>query len=311
MSDSARRWALLFALIGVTAVWGVTFVMVKDAVDSYPVYAFLAVRFAVASLAFAVMFPRSLKHLRDPALLAVGAFAGVFLTAGYVLQTVGLMHATASVTAFITGLFVVLTPLFEYLFYRRPPGWGAGIGLVLAVPGMWLLTGADLTAWGLGEWLVLGCAVAFAVHLVSLAGPGRRHDPMALTFVQLAFTAVACGVMSLFIEDAPVPTGASLWVALLVTGVLASAVAFGVQTYALRYLTATRTALVMIMEPVFGGLFGYLLAGEVLGPWGVAGAALMLSGMIASEAGRFTSKRPPRVIPDVEGTLVPVAEESA
>ncbi|MBE0475546.1 MAG: DMT family transporter [Coriobacteriia bacterium] len=311
MTDAARRWALLAALTGVTAVWGLTFVMVKEAIAAYPLYAFLAVRFAIAAVAFGAMFPRTLRALSDRRLLAVGVLAGTLLTSGYVFQTVGLQYTKASVAAFITGLFVVLTPLMEYVFFRRPPGRASALGVALAVPGMWLLTGADVAAWGRGEWLLLLCAVAFAAHLVALAGPGRRHDPLALTLVQLAFTAGVCGAISLATERAPLPSSGQVWVALLVTGILASAVAFGVQTVALRYLSATRTALILVTEPVFGGIFGFLLAGEVLGAVGLSGAGLMLGGMVVSEAGRFVRRPHARLVVGIEGPAVPVADEAA
>jgi drug/metabolite transporter (DMT)-like permease len=149
---------------------------------------------------------------------------------------------------------------------------------------LWLLSGGgSLGAWNAGDTLVMACAVAYSAHIIVLGSIGRGHDPRPFAFVQLVMTAVVCGAVGLVTERPGLPTASSVWMAIAVTGILASAVAFAVQTYAQRHLSPTRTALILISEPAFGGLFGWLLGGEVLGLRGWAGAALILSGMVASE----------------------------
>lgn len=285
MTDSSRRWLVSAALVAVAAVWGSTFVMVKDAVASYPVFSFLGLRFAVATIAFVVIFPSSLRRLTKATVVA-GLAAGAFLTAGYVFQTLGLSPGmtSASRAAFITGMFVVITPFLQAVVLRRMPQWTAWVGVVAAVVGLWLLSGgADGGTWNLGDTVVLLCAVAYSAHMIVLGSLGRAHDTRPLTLVQLFTVAVVCGTVGLATEHPPMPVGSGLWTALLVTGVLASAVAFAVQTYAQKHLSPTRTALILICEPAFGGLFAWLVAGETLGPVGLAGAALILVGMAASE----------------------------
>lgn len=285
MSDAARRWLVTAALVAVAAVWGTTFVMVKGAVASYPVWSFLALRFAVATIAFLILFPSTLRRL-DSAVIAPGLIAGALLTAGYVFQTLGLAPGMTSAgrAAFITGMFVVITPMLQAVILRRVPAWTAWVGVASAVAGLWLLSGGGGSAgWGVGDTLVLLCAVAYSGHMISLGSIGRGHDTRPLTLVQLATVTVVCATVGLLTEHPPVPTGVSLWTALLVTGVLASAVAFAVQTYAQKHLSPTRTALILICEPAFGGLFAWMVAGEQLGPRGLAGAALILVGMAASE----------------------------
>ncbi|MBA4370700.1 MAG: EamA family transporter [Coriobacteriaceae bacterium] len=282
MTPRARTLALSAALVAVAAVWGSTFVMVKDAVAAYPLFGFLAWRFAVAVVAFVVLFPRAFARFR-PGTLATGLLAGAFLCAGYIFQTWGLQDTTPSKAAFITGMFVVITPLMQAAVLRRRPHWYALLGVGLAVAGLWLLTGG-VDGWGAGDTRVFWCAVAYSAHMIVLGGPARRHDPAALTLVQLTLTALVCGAVSLATEDAGFPATASLWVALLVTGVIASAVAFAVQTNAQRHLSPTRTAVILTSEPAFGGLFGWLLAGDRLGAGGLVGAALILGGMLSSEA---------------------------
>jgi drug/metabolite transporter (DMT)-like permease len=282
VSGKARRWAISVALVAVAAVWGATFVMVKDAVASYPVFSFLGLRFAIACLAFVVLVPASLRLL-DGAVVRDGLVAGVFLTLGYVFQTLGLARTSPSKAAFITGMFVVITPLMQAIVLRRAPARAAWLGVVSAVAGLWLLSGSAGGGWNLGDTLVLGCAVAYSFHIIALGTLGRRHDARPFALVQLVMAGLVCGAVGVLVERPGLPTGTSVWVALAVTGVLATAVAFAVQTYAQRHLSPTRTALILVTEPAFGGLFGWLFAHEVLGVRGWAGAALVLAGMVTSE----------------------------
>lgn len=310
MSAAARRWLVTLALVGVAAVWGATFVMVKNAVSGYPVYGFLFWRFAIASVAFVVLFPRTFR-LFKPGTLKVGVLAGLLLTAGYVFQTWGVKGTSPSKAAFITGMFVVITPFLQALVLRRPPAWPAWLGIGAAVAGLWLLSGGAERGWVLGDTLVLLCAFAYSAHMIVLGSLGREHDSRPLTFVQLAVCCALCGGASLVMERPAPPSGTSLWVALVITGVLASALAFAVQTYAQRLISPTRTALILIMEPAFGGLFGWLLAHEVLGLRGWAGAALILVGMAASEVLATIVARPDEVgvlEPSIEGPPAQVIE---
>lgn len=311
MTPAARRWFVTLALVGVAAVWGATFVMIKDAVAAYPVWSFLGWRFGIASIAFLVLFPSTLRHL-DAATVRTGLIAGAFMTAGYVFQTLGLVKTSPSKAAFITGMFVIVTPFMQAVVLRRMPRWPAWVGVASSVGGLWLLSGGGpIGGWNTGDTLVAVCAVAYSAHIIVLGSIGRGHDARPLVFVQLVTVTVVCGLVGAVVERPPVPAGASIWTALLVTGVLASAVAFAVQTYAQRFLSPTRTALILICEPAFGGLFGWLLAGEVLGMRGWAGAALILAGMAASEVLTLVVARSGEVEvlePSLEGPPVHLVE---
>lgn len=305
----ARYWVQA-ALVATAAVWGSTFIVVKDAVAAYPLYSFLGLRFAIAVLAFVAIFPRSVAHL-DRSTIMVGVLAGAFLCAGYIFQTWGLQDTTASRAAFITGMFVVITPLMQGVLLRLVPRPTTVAGVVLAVVGLWLLSGASSAGWGVGDTRVLLCAIAYSAHMIVLGGVGRRHDPMALTLVQLATTALVCLGIALAIERPIVaPTGAAVWIALVLTGVFASAVAFAVQTYAQRHIPPARTALILITEPAFGGLFGWM-AGETLGLRGLGGAALILGGMVLAELVGVQAAAEEGVVLEasLEGPSVPVIEE--
>jgi len=281
-----RRYAWEAALIGVTLVWGSTFVVVKQGVDSVPVYSFNAIRFALAAVVLAACCAPGLRRLgRDG--LRHGAVLGVFLFAGYAFQTVGLRHTDASRAGFITGMFVVFTPLLAALVLRRRPSASAWAGVALATLGLALLSlrGSLLPAFG--DVLVLGCALAFAAHIVGLGAWSNRHAALPLTAVQLGVAAALHTAVALVAE---VPRASYHWdgrvvVALGLTAVLASAAGFWVQTAAQRVIPPTRTAIILTMEPVFAGLFGYVLLGERLALRGWAGALLILAGMLTAELG--------------------------
>lgn len=281
MTSRATRLWVTAALIGIAAVWGGTFVLVKDAVERYPLYGFLGLRFTIAVIAFMLLFPRSFARFASGT-LQVGVLAGALLTAGYVFQTWGLQGTTASKAAFITGMFVVITPLMQAVVLRHPPRKLTLFGVVLAVAGLWLLSGASADGWTQGDTRVLLCAVAYAAHMIVLGSLGTRHDVGALTLTQLAVVAVVCAAISLMVEQPGLPKDGSVWFALLLTGVLASAVAFAVQTYAQRHISPTKTALVLVTEPAFGGFFGWL-AGDYFGIGGLAGSVLILGGMVLAE----------------------------
>ena len=308
MSPSVRRTLTTLALVGVAVVWGGTFVMVKGAVENYPLYSFLGWRFAIATVAFVLLFPGSFKRLTWGS-VRVGLLAGVFLTAGYIFQTWGLQATSASKAAFVTGMFVVITPLMQAVLLRRPPKAWTIAGVALSVVGLWLLSGGSVGGWNVGDTRVLLCAIAYSAHMIVLGGPGRKHSVSALTLVQLATVAVATGAVAIATEHAPLPTEGSLVFALLVTGVFASAVAFAVQTAAQQLISPTKTALILITEPAFGGVFGWL-AGESLGVSGVAGSALILGGMILAEVVGTLAAPSEHVElePSLEGPPVPLIE---
>jgi drug/metabolite transporter (DMT)-like permease len=271
-------------LLLVTAIWGATFVMVKEALAGAGPLTFVALRF---SLAAAVILPLLQLRPQPPSwrLARAGALIGFFLFAGYALQTAGLQFTSASKAGFITGLSVVIVPLLEALNLRRPPTRSTLAGVVLATLGLALLTlGGDLAV-ELGDLLVLGCALAFALHILSVDRYAGHHDPLALTSAQIVPAALLTSLGALAFEQ---PTAAQLLAVLpaaLFTGLFATVAAFYLQTLAQRFTTPTHTALIFTMEPVFAGLFAYLVAGEQLGPAALTGCGLILVGMLVAQLG--------------------------
>ena len=297
----AYRWEL--AMVAVTAVWGSTFVLVRDAVAQIPPFAFIAYRFLAAALLLAAIRPRlTLGGAgggdRRWGPLGPGAVIGLALFAGYGFQTVGLQYTTASNAGFITGLSVVLTPLLAGLLLRQPPGRWPVAGAVLAAVGLGLLSLQTLEV-RRGDALVLGCAVAFATHILLLGRFAPRLSAYRLAIVQMATAGLAGLAWAGVAGDLVVPGSADVWVALAITSVAASAAAFLIQTRAQREVSPPRTAIIFTMEPVFAGLFGFLLAGERLSARGWLGAGLILAGMLIAELGGRPLAAPGR--PATEG----------
>jgi drug/metabolite transporter (DMT)-like permease len=273
----------LVALIAVTAVWGVTFVQVKDAVEIYPLFAFLAVRFAIASFALAPFASGRIRSLDRRGIVA-GAGLGGLLALGYALQTAGLARTTVSSTGFITGLCVVLTPVTAYVLFRDRISAAAWVGVGLATVGLAMLSGIEAGS-AAGDALVLGGAAAYALQIVLMERYAPDYDPVSLTLVEMVAACLGFTAIAVTRDELSVPHGWTVWSALLVTGIFASAFAFLVQTWAQQELSATRVALVFALEPVFAGLAGFLLAGDRLGAVGWAGCAVILAGIVVSEPG--------------------------
>jgi drug/metabolite transporter (DMT)-like permease len=269
------------ALILVTAVWGITFVQVKDAVELYPLLAFLAIRYLIATAALAPIAVRRLGGFGRDGLVA-GSVLGVLIALGIGLQTAGLERTTVTSTGFITGLYVLFTPLLGLALFRTPIPRSLWAGVALALVGLALLSGVPQGS-GRGDLLVLVSAFVQAFHIVMVERYANRFDVFALTFMQVAAAAIAFGAVSLAFEELTVPRGWTVWSALIVTGLFAVAFAYVVQVWAQRRVSATRIAIVFSLETVFAGLFGYLLAGDRLGALGFAGCAAIFAGIVVAE----------------------------
>jgi drug/metabolite transporter (DMT)-like permease len=271
----------LLLLIAVTAVWGVTFVQVKDALELYPLFAFLAVRFAIAGVVLAVPARRRVRSLGREGTLA-GVILGVLLAAAYGFQTAGLERTTVSSTGFITGLYVVLTPLLALVLFRESTALLVWAGAALAVIGFALLSGIDVGA-PTGDLLVLASAFATALQILMVERYASRHDAVALTLVEMVTAFLGFLLIALALGQLAVPRGWTVWGALVVTGVFASALGYLIQVWAQRRISATRIALVFSLETVWAGFFGYLLADDRLGLVGWGGCALILAGILVAE----------------------------
>jgi drug/metabolite transporter (DMT)-like permease len=269
------------ALVLAAICFGSTFIVVQDAVGKVEPIPFLAVRFLVAAGALA---PFARRRPRSPGEVRDGLAAGSALLVGYVLQTVGLQYTGSATSAFITYLLVVFVPVIGLVVLRRRPHPVTLVGIAIAVVGLVLLTdpggAGGGTGFGKGELLTLGCAIAFAGHVVVLGVTAHRHDPIRLATVQVAFVGAACAIPGLWLGGYGFP--ASAFAAAVTTAIVATALAFVLQVTGQRTVPAARAALLLLLEPVFAAIVA-AVRGESLTPTQLAGAGLIVVAVSVSE----------------------------
>jgi len=288
---ASRRTSVLatVALLAMTAMWGSTFFLIKDLLDRVPVLDFLALRFAIAGVAMLLVAPRALARMSSDARRRAVVLGGVYGVA-QILQTAGLAHTAASVSGFITGMYVVATPLLAAWLLRSaiaPVTWAA---VALAAAGLGVLTLGGLSL-GYGEAITLVAALLYALHIVGLGAWSTPQDALGMATVQVLVIAVICGAATSY-DGVVLPTTTRDWISILYMALFAGALALVAQTWAQAHLSPTRSAIVMSMEPVFAALFAVLLGGEGLTWRMVVGGAMVLTAMLVvsrSRAGEVTT----------------------
>ncbi len=282
---TARRTALLatLALLATTACWGSTFFLIKDLLDRVPTVDFLAVRFLIAGLVMLAIAPRAVARL-GPEVRRRAVVLGAVYGLAQILQTAGLAHTPASVSGFITGLYVVATPLFAAVVLRTritPATWGA---VLLATAGLGVLT-LDGLSIGYGEAITLVAALLYAAHIVGLGAWSRPADALGMSILQLLVIAVICLVAALT-SGAPgvvLPERGGDWLSVVYMALVAGAAALLAQTWAQAHLPPTRSAIIMSMEPVFATFFAVLFGGESMTLRMIAGGVMVLAAMLVVE----------------------------
>ncbi len=287
-------WRADLALAGIAFVWGATFVVVKEALHDASTLLFLCLRFSLATVALALTARPLAGRFQDRRPLAVGGLvAGLCLFTGYWLQTLGLRYTTPSKSAFLTGLSIVMVPALASAFRRRLPGPTEAAGITAATLGMGLLTLEDgFGSINPGDLLTVGCAGGFALHILAVGHWAPRVNYQALTLVQIATATILCALTFWWAESWYLRLTPRVVSALLVTGLLATALAFSVQTWAQQRTTPTHTALMFALEPVFAWLTSYAVTGERLSLRQTVGAGLILSGILAVELKSLKIPRP-------------------
>jgi len=278
-----RRRAAEAALVWNTIVWGATFVVVKAALRDVSPALFLALRFSVATGALLAIFHKPAWAAFSWKAVGAGAIAGAFLFSGYLFQTIGLRLTTAPRSAFITGLTSVAVPLLAALVYGIRPRVSEVVGVVVATAGLALMTLPGVVgAMSLGDLLTVLCALGFAAHIVTLGHFTGQLSYQLLAVTQIAVAAVL-GWAFAWVEQPHVAWRPAVVWAILVTGLLATALAFSIQAWAQRYTSSTRTALIFMLEPVVAWITSYCMEGEGLSGRAAAGAALILGGVVMVE----------------------------
>jgi len=277
----------VLALLVVTIAWGASFVAMKPAMEKIPVFDFLAIRFTIAAALMVIAKPKVLKAFNGKTLL-YGIILGVILGFSYVTQTIGLKLSTAAITSFITGLYVILTPILIWVIFKKKPKSIVALGAILATVGLGFITIKD-ASFDFGQiWTIL-CALGFAAHIVGLGRWSPGKDVYALTVIQLTTVAVFCWIGALP-DGYQAPADGEVWFAVLFTAVFATALAFFIQTWAQSIMDASRVAIILTMEVVFAALTSVAVGQEVLSLQTIFGGALMLAAMLLIEWPRKDSE---------------------
>lgn len=272
----------MLALLVVAVVWGSSFPLTKVMLGQMSARQFLAVRFLMAAAVLLVAFPRALRRLSRRALLQ-GSALGVLYGAAQLVQTTGLAYTPATISGFITGLYVVATPLCAAVLLRNRIGARAWVGAALAVVGLGVLALRGLSL-GYGEWLTLASAVLFALHIVGLGAWARAREALGVAVVQMVAIAVVCSIATIP-EGFAAPVDAGGWVILVYLAVVSGGLAMIVQTWAQSQMSPSRAAIVMSTEPGWSAVLSIAFFGEPLGWRVVVGGALTLAAMVVVETG--------------------------
>jgi drug/metabolite transporter (DMT)-like permease len=279
----------LTALVAVTAVWGSTFILVKNAISRIPVMDFLTLRFSLAALVMIVLRPYSLRNFTRQGVQR-GIFLGLILGAAYIAQTFGLIWASATISGFITGMFVVFTPIVSWVVLHQKPNRITWLAVILASIGLSFL---GLHGWsiGTGEILTLMCAIFVAIHIVGLGAWAPYHNAYGLAFIQIVTVAVISMVVAIP-QGIVVPLDTTVWVALGITAVFATAFAFVIQTWTQSIVPPAHASIVLTMEPVFAGIFGITIGGDALTFQIIMGAFCVLIAMLLVQLTHKENKQP-------------------
>lgn len=279
MSNAKHLFKIKFApwaLLAVAMAWGWSFVIMKDAIGRQSVSNFLFTRFSVAVVVMVLIRPNILRLMNRDLVVRAGA-AGIFLGSGYIFQTLGLERTGAAITGFVTGLYIVLTPIFASIFLRQRVDRFTWICIAIATIGLAFLS---IRGWsvGFGELLTFISAIFFAIHIIALSKWSSGRDAYAMTVVQLAMCAFVSGIASIP-GGYSLPPDLGVWAVVIFTAVFATAVAFIIQTWSQAHMSATKVAVILTMEVVFAALFAIVFGGESLTLQSIIGGLMVITAM--------------------------------
>lgn len=275
-----RQRLAALALLSVTALWGSTFILIKDLNDRLPVVDFLGIRFAIAALALFLISPRAISRL-SPEVRKRSVYAGGIYGVAQILQTTGLSHTEASVSGFVTGMYVVATPLLAAALLRQRIPRVVWIAVALSTVGLGILSLRGFHI-GFGEAVTFAGAILYALHIVALSRWSSPRDALAMATIQTAVISAMCLLLA-SPGGITLASGTRDWLAVIYMALGAGALAMLAQTWAQGQLSASRAALLMTMEPVFAATFAVVFGNEQLGMRVLFGGALILAGMLIAE----------------------------
>ena len=270
------------ALLGVGFAWGASFVLMKDAIAQQPYLDFLAVRFSIAAMVMIAIRPKLALNFQAGD-IKYGLAIGVVLAFGFITQTIGLDLTTASTSGFLTGLYVILTPILAWLFLKQKINLRVGLGAILALIGIGVLSGAaNDVEFQTGQLWLIGCAFLYAIHILLLSKHGKGRDSYRFTMLQLTAVAIICWGFALA-DGYQGPPNAGVWFAVLFTAIFSSVLAFWAQTWAQGFLDPARVALLITSEVVFSAVIA-VVVGQEVATWAMLiGGSLLLTAMLIVE----------------------------
>jgi drug/metabolite transporter (DMT)-like permease len=280
------------SLLFVTFIWGTTFVLVQNAIGLLEPFSFNGIRFLAAAfmlLLWLLIFERKQLAFINVKMVASGVFIGFWLFLGYATQTIGLLYTTTSKAGFITGLSVIFVPLFSMFLLKQFPSRNAVIGVSIATFGLFLLTMTDVSSLNIGDGFVFICAISFALQIIFTGKFSSKYPTLLLTVIQISTVAILSIISAFYFEDwrksfnPEILFSKDVIIALVITSIFATALAFLIQTNFQKYTTVTRVALIFAMEPVFAAIAGYYWAAERLSYSALFGCLLIFAGMIFAE----------------------------
>jgi drug/metabolite transporter (DMT)-like permease len=272
-------------LLLVTFIWGSTFVLIKNAIADIPPYTFILIRHLTAFILLSMVFIKRYRNFNKE-VFVYSIIIAVFLFAGYALQTIGLIYTTASNSSFITSLAVVFVPIISFLLFKRIPTRSTLLGIPIAILGLALLTLNESLSINVGDFYTFICAISFGVSIILIERFTKKVDSVLMAMLQILFIAIISCVFSLTLENgmySAINFSPDVIIAILITGILATGLAFVIQNTVQRYTTAAHTALIFTAEPIFGAMFAYLMHDEVFTLRHILGAGLIIAGVILAE----------------------------
>lgn len=288
--DKKRNFLADLSLLIVALIWGGGFIAVKDALNSISPFYMMAIRFSLATIMMLLVFFKKIKILKRKDLV-IGSIVGLFLFAGFAVQTIGMKYTSAGKNAFLTATNVVIVPFLSWIIYKKKPDGYSIAAAFLTLMGIAFLSLQNGFAIGLGDSLTLLCAVFFAVHIVLVGYFAKNNDPIILTMVQLGLSAVLSLVAALFFEKAPTGLGFDAYRAIGYLGFFSTFIAFLIQNVAQKYSQPTHAAIILCLESVFGSVFAVLLLHDVFTIKMIIGCILIFFAIILSETKLDFSKK--------------------
>lgn len=270
------------SLLFITIIWGSTFVLIKNALESLSTYNFLALRFGIAFIISSIVFWKNIKNVNIQ-ILKYGSLIGIIFFFGFAMQTMGLLYTSASKSGFISAFCIIIVPIIESLISKKTPEKENIIGILFAIIGIAFLTLNSTLSLNMGDLYTLLSTFAYAFQIIAIGYYSKKVDPISLAIIQIGIMAILSIIFTFSFESPILPTNSKAWTSVLITGILATSVAFIIQNIMQKYTSSTHAALIFTSEPVFAAIFAYLLLGEIISKKGIVGCILIITGMIISE----------------------------